>query len=117
MLGTAETNGDGDFTWSPTLGLNNPNSLSPEACPTVTTTYTLTSTLASCVASASSTITVTNPSISFDVSGVTCQEGNNGEIDITVGDATAPLTFEWTQDGAFFSDQEDLFNVPTENIA
>ena len=113
LLGTAETNGDGDFTWSPTLGLNNPNSLSPEACPTVTTTYTLTSTLASCVASASSTITVTNPSISFDVSGVTCQEGNNGEIDITVGDATAPLTFEWTQDGAFFSDQEDLFNVPT----
>jgi gliding motility-associated-like protein len=113
LLGEAESEGDADFSWSPIDGLSDPNSLTPEACPTTTTTYTLTSTLASCTVSASSTITVANPSIAFDVDGVTCQEGNNGAIDITITDATAPFTFEWTLDGDFFSSDEDLTDVPT----
>lgn len=108
LTGDVLLEGDMTFEWSPTTGLSDPNSLTTDACPTTTTTYTLTATLASCVETASTTITVTEPTITFDVVDITCIDGSSGEIDATISDATPPFTYEWTQDGNVISTNEDL---------
>ncbi|MGB1031723.1 MAG: choice-of-anchor L domain-containing protein, partial [Flavobacteriales bacterium] len=101
------------FSWDPAIGLSDPNITNPEACPTATTTYTITNTVSTCVASESVTITVAEPEIIFDVDGVTCLEGNNGAINITVNNTTGDVTYTWTQDGIFFSNDQNLVDVPT----
>ncbi|TRV26315.1 MAG: PKD domain-containing protein, partial [Microcystis wesenbergii Mw_MB_S_20031200_S109D] len=49
------------FSWSPTTGMTNANTLTPTVCPTTTTTYTLTANNgANCIVSDTVTITVNN---------------------------------------------------------
>lgn len=65
------------YSWSPSTGLDDPNSATPTACPTATTLYTVTVTDANgCVDSASVTITV-NPAPVADA-GL--------DVDICIGD-------------------------------
>lgn len=111
LTGTALTDGESTFTWSPIDGVSNPNSLVVEVCPTETTTYTLTSNLANCEVSASATITVTEPSLSFDVTNVTCINGTSGQISPSVIDGTPPYSFEWTFNGSPFSTDENLSDL------
>ncbi|WP_306640204.1 choice-of-anchor L domain-containing protein [Sanyastnella coralliicola] len=106
--GEADIDGNGSFEWSPLDGITDPNSLDIEVCPTTTTTYTLTYSLADCEATASATVTVTEPVITFDVTNITCIDGDSGEIDVTVTDATGPITYEWEFNGNPFSTDEDL---------
>ena len=111
LVGDVILDGDATFTWSPLDGIDDPSSLEIEVCPTTTTTYTLTSNLAECEVSASATITVTVPEITFDVTNITCVDGNSGAIDVSVSNATPPFTFEWTFNGAPFSSDEDLTDL------
>jgi gliding motility-associated-like protein len=53
----AASNGT-SFSWTPTDGLRNPNTLNPKASPAATTTYTLTASEGACLASAAVTIQV-----------------------------------------------------------
>jgi hypothetical protein len=48
-----------------------------------------------------------NPS-NIDVTDVSCNGGNDGEIDITFSGGTAPLTFLWTNTGGFSSTDQNL---------
>lgn len=52
------TGGNGVYTWTPTLGLNNPNISNPVATPSVTTTYTATSNNNGCILSDTARVTV-----------------------------------------------------------
>ncbi len=53
------TTGDGlNYSWSPTLGLSNPNIKNPIATPTVTTSYTVTANIGKCQRSSDVNITV-----------------------------------------------------------
>ena len=48
----------------------------------------------------------------------TCGGGTDGAIDLTVGGATPPYTFVWTQNGApFGGNTEDLTNLPVGDYA
>jgi gliding motility-associated-like protein len=49
------------YSWSPNIGLNNPQSPNPVATPSVTTTYTVTGANGSCTATATLTVTVSPP--------------------------------------------------------
>lgn len=111
LTGSVLQEGTADFSWSPIDGIDDPSSLVIEVCPSTTTTYTLTSTLANCEVSASATVTVTEPNISFDVTNVTCVDGNSGAISATIGNATLPLTYEWTLDGNVISNAETLSDL------
>lgn len=111
LQGTALQDGTATFSWDPINGLSDPNGLNPLACPSTTTTYTLTSSIADCDAEASAIVTVTEPDITFNTSPVTCTNGTNGDIDVTVNNATLPISYSWTQDGVFFSNNEDLMDV------
>ncbi len=56
-----QASGGSNFSWSPTTGLDNPNSANPNATPTTTTTYTVTvSNSSGCSATAEVTVTVTD---------------------------------------------------------
>ncbi|MFT4778913.1 MAG: gliding motility-associated-like protein [Flavobacteriales bacterium] len=111
LIGTAVTEGGATFEWSPLTDLDDPSSLIVEVCPTTTTTYTLSSTLADCVVSASATVTVTEPELIFDVTNITCIDGNSGSIDLTVLDASDPIEYTWTVDGLFLTNAEDPQNL------
>ncbi|MBK6379389.1 MAG: hypothetical protein IPF72_06430 [Chitinophagaceae bacterium] len=66
------------YSWSPALGLSNPNIANPIASPLVTTTYIVTATLNSCVKTRSITITV-NPNANLVIvadPGTTLCEGD-----------------------------------------
>lgn len=108
LTGDALQEGLASFTWSPSNAVSDPNSLIVEVCPTVTTSYTLTSTLANCEVSASVTVTVTEPTIDFDVTNITCINGSSGEIRVEINDATPPYQFSWTFNGAPFSNDAEL---------
>ncbi len=111
LTGTALQEGNASFEWSPLEGIDDPNSLIVEVCPTTTTTYTLTSTLANCVVSASATVTVTEPELAFDVTNITCIDGTSGEIRPEITNATPPYTYSWTFNGAPFSNDSELFGL------
>lgn len=111
LTGITETDGNTSFAWSPTGDLSNSNTLNPTACPTSTTTYTLTAQVAECVESDNITINVSFISLGLDSEPVTCPNGGNGSIDLTVLDANPPFTFEWTGPAGFESDVEDPQNL------
>ena len=107
LTADAITGGLSTFEWSPSSEVSDPSSLIVDVCPSATTTYTLTSTVANCVVSASATVNVTAPNLAFNVTNVTCIDGATGSIDLTVTDATAPITYEWTLNGTIVSTDED----------
>ena len=87
---TANLNASGGttYSWSPTIGLTNPNVSNPTAFPTSTTTYTVTATTNGCSSTDQLTVTVATPTISAgaDVSicdGQSIQLGVNGGSNYT----------------------------------
>ncbi|WP_201983294.1 T9SS type A sorting domain-containing protein [Hymenobacter rubidus] len=55
---TLSASGAQNYSWTPTTGLNNPNSATPIASPTTTTTYTVTGTSGGCTDIGTVTVTV-----------------------------------------------------------
>lgn len=49
-------------------------------------------------------------SLSFDTN-LTCANGNDGSIDLTIGGGTPPYTIQWKKDGENFANQQDLQNI------
>lgn len=83
------------FSWSPTTGLSDPNSLITDAAPTTTTTYTLTVTNSiGCTNSESITVTVLQPA-AVTVSGdETLCEGDSVQISANTGQPG--YTYVWS---------------------
>ncbi len=94
-----------NYTWSPTTGLSDPNSLNPDACPQQTTTYTLTVEDQNQCAQETSQVTVTvSPNCcTLDIDNIaftnpTCGNGD-GTITITASGGLAPISY--SVDGGF----------------
>ncbi|NNE55065.1 MAG: hypothetical protein HKN32_03520, partial [Flavobacteriales bacterium] len=111
LTADALTDGTATFSWDPVDGLDDPNSLSPVACPTVTTTYVLTSNISTCEAQDSITITVTDLMLSFTTTPTTCTDGFFGEIDLEVLNGVSPYVFEWTGPNGFTATTEDIVGL------
>lgn len=54
---------------------------------------------------------VTPPILSTNVSDVSCNGGNNGNINLTVSGSVGPFSFNWSGPNGFTSTLEDLSNV------
>ncbi len=100
--GTTALSGSGGVScsWAPTAGLDNPNSCTPNATPTVTTAYALTVTDANgCVSNNAPTATVTivpNPAPAISVTR--CLTPNTSGLQASVA-ANAGDTYNWTITG------------------
>jgi gliding motility-associated-like protein len=84
---------DAEFSWSPTIGLDDPTTAMPEASPGATTTYTLTVTdVNGCVNTDEVTITVITVVADFFADPIT----GNAPIDITFeNNSSNAIFFEW----------------------
>ncbi len=86
------------YIWSPTTGLNDPNSAQPLATVDTTTTYTVTVMDACGMTTDSVTVTVDMPSLSL---GSTPDNGNsNGSATASVSGGVSPYTYLWSNGGA-----------------
>lgn len=67
----------------------------------------------------SETFTITEPdelvfsTINFDPETISCFGANDGEISIEIAGGTVPYTYSWTRNGAPYSTDEDLTNLPS----
>lgn len=113
LTADVETGGTSTFEWSPLDGLSNSDTTTPEACPEVNTTYTITSQVSECIATATSEISVTQIELILETDPVNCADVNFGSIDLTVNNATGPLTIEWTGPDGYSSNDEDPSGLVT----
>ena len=67
-----DASGGTTYSWSPVLGLTNPNASNPVAFPATTTTYTVTATSNGCTATDVVTVTVASPTISAGLDMTIC---------------------------------------------
>lgn len=81
---TLNATGGTTYSWSPTIGLTNPNVSNPTAFPSATTTYTVTGTSNGCSATDQLTITVATPAISAGVDVSIC-EGQSVQLNVNGG--------------------------------
>lgn len=72
------------YSWSPTIGLTNPNSANPTAFPSATTTYTVTATTNGCSSTDLVTVTVATPTISAGVDVSIC-DGQSIQLNVNGG--------------------------------
>jgi PKD repeat protein len=72
------------YSWSPTIGLTNPNASNPTAFPTSTTTYTVTATSNGCSATDQVTVTVATPTISAGADVDIC-DGQSIQLSVNGG--------------------------------
>ena len=93
---------EADYTWSPTTGMTDPNTLTPEVCPTTTTTYTLTATDAGGCVTTSAQVTINvEPCNNCNMGAMAmdetldCVGDTDGSLDLTVTGGTAPYTYDW----------------------
>jgi len=113
LTADVETGGSATFEWSPLDGVSSPTETTTEVCPLVTTTYTITSQVSNCITTATADITVTSIELELSTDPVNCADVNFGEIDLTVINATLPLTIEWTGPNGFTSNDEDISGLET----
>ena len=78
------------YSWSPTLGLTNPNVANPTAFPSGTTTYTVTATTNGCSATDQVVVTVATPTISAGSDVAIC-DGGSIQLNVNGG-----ANYTWT---------------------
>jgi gliding motility-associated-like protein len=96
---SASSNGT-NFSWSPIIGLSNPNILSPVASPVSTTDYTLTATSGACTAVSTTRVTVNLAPIAFAGRDTSMCLGQSVQLNATGGTSYvwSPITYlnDWT---------------------
>lgn len=90
----AQSNGN-SFLWSPATGLTNPNMLTPDAAPVLTTAYTLTATTGICKAMGSLTVFVKPAPVANAGRDTGICAGNNAQLNGSGGGlyAWSPVTY------------------------
>ncbi|HZK76603.1 MAG TPA: hypothetical protein VFD13_06815, partial [Candidatus Kapabacteria bacterium] len=84
------------YAWTPTAGLDHPDSAEPIATPTTTTTYTLTVTdTAGCASSKSITLTVHSPPVVTLPTSTSLCAGSSVTISATTSGGQGPFTYSW----------------------
>ncbi len=84
------------YSWSPTIGLDDPHSATPKASPPSTVVYTVTVTdAAGCSTQGSVTVTV-NPKPTIVLSDVEVCQGDTVEIGGEAQGGTAPYSYHWS---------------------
>jgi len=78
------------YSWSPTIGLTNPNVANPTAFPSVSTTYTVTATTSGCSSIDQVTVTVATPTISAGADITIC-DGQSIQLSVNGGS-----NYTWT---------------------
>jgi len=111
------TGGGSAFNWLPILGLNNPSIKNPVATPSATTIYTLTTTASTCVMKRYSTINVSNISLAFIPTNVSCNGANNGAINLVPSGGFAPYTYTWTGPSSFSSNSQNISGLAPGNYS
>jgi len=101
------------YSWSPAAGLSAANIANPTASPAATTTYMVTVGAGACTGTASTTVTVSDMSVTGQVVNPLCDGGGNAAVNLTVGGGIPPYTFAWTGPNGFTAATEDLVNVGT----
>lgn len=104
------------YNWTPPAGLNYSNVANPVAKPAVTTIYTVTVTDRNgCTAPAQITINVAPPltlnavpAIYAGGYNIKCNNGSDGQIDLTVTGGEGPYVILWTGPSSFVSSSEDI---------
>jgi PKD repeat protein len=76
--------GGATYSWSPTIGLTNPNVANPTAFPTASTTYTVTATSNGCSSTDQVTVTVATPTISAGQDVAIC-DGQSVQLNVNGG--------------------------------
>jgi len=111
LTSDAINEGSAIFAWSPTTGLNDSLSISPLACPLITTTYTITSIVSECIATDDVTITVSGINLTLDISNVQCSVQATGSIDLTINAGIEPFDILWTGPNFYSSSDEDISDL------
>lgn len=92
-----------DFTWNPSFGLSDTNSLQPVVCPTQDTTYTLTaSDTAGCVTASyvvNITVDTTDLLITATLTNPDCG-ATDGAINLNVTGGSGSYTYQWSNGAA-----------------
>lgn len=102
--------GGTSFIWSSAPAVTfNPDNTSTEVTitPTQSTNVFITTTIANCSANDELLVQVSDMSLGFDVSGISCEDVCNGAIDMTISNGIEPFLISW--DGVVSTeDQSDL---------
>jgi gliding motility-associated-like protein len=110
-------NGPYSYSWSPAIGLSNPNSQNPSANPTQTTTYTVTVTEpGSCAVTQTQQVTIqVDPLPTAEVTdNIALCDGDPGPEVFFIGDdGTGPYTINYTIDGVA---QPPLITGPNDTV-
>ncbi|MEL7532527.1 MAG: SprB repeat-containing protein, partial [Bacteroidota bacterium] len=89
------------YSWSPVVGISNPNLFSPNVSPNNTQVYTLTATNQCGSDTETATVTVFDPfSVSLNAQDVNCNGGNDGAITAIVNGGNGNPQYLWTPGGA-----------------
>ncbi len=104
LQGSSPLSGLADFVW--TGAVSDPESLTVEVCPEVTTTYEITVTVGDCSSSAEATVNVSSITLELNPTDVNCEGGSTGSMSATVIDGLAPYTYSWTGPDGFASNAE-----------
>lgn len=100
--------GGSAFSWLPSAGLNNSAIANPIATPIVSTTYTLTTTASFCSMQRTSTVLVSNMNLALSSTNITCNNANNGTINLSATNGFPPYTYQWSGPNSFTSASQNI---------
>ncbi|MCB9448558.1 MAG: PKD domain-containing protein [Flavobacteriales bacterium] len=94
---TLSASGADSYTWVPATGLNNPNSATPQACPTSTTTYTVTgTTTGGCEHDTTVTVTIFQPPVADAGPDLSYCQGDSAQLNGSVSGGQPSYTYFWS---------------------
>ena len=103
--------GGTSYAWSPAATLNNAAIADPIASPATTTTYTVQVSNGDCSRSLSTSITISDITLTANIVAPLCNGQTNGAIDLSVQNGIAPYGYSWIGPNGFTSNSQDLANI------
>ncbi|MCB0795013.1 MAG: SprB repeat-containing protein, partial [Flavobacteriales bacterium] len=102
-----QADGGYDYTWSPGTGLSATNVPDPLASPITSQNYSVTISAGACQEVLSTTVTVSNLTLSASTVQPLCQGGSNGAIDLSVIGGIPPYSYSWSGPGGYAFQGQD----------